>query len=137
MNVLINSRGLILRMVLLMGYLSLSLMARAQTDDQPSPDVWYVWIDTEAKIDGTMHRLISDKPIMITCCVKSAKYRRLVKHASKWLRKNYVPDFSGQLALMKLQDRELAEKIVSDIQRGVKPSKYPVKVVTYRARCVK
>ena len=104
-------------------------------NQQNQTETWYVWIDTPVNIDGSTFRVISDKPIMITCCVKSGKYRKLSKNAGKWLQKNVSPEFDGKLQLMKLQDRELAEKIVSDIQRGVTPSEYEVKIVKYRARC--
>jgi len=113
--------------------LNFSFMAKAQT--QQTQDIWYVWIDTDVTIDGTIYRVISDKPILITCCIKSAKYRKLVKKSSKWIKDNISKTYDGKLELMKLQDRQLAEKIVSDIQLGNTPSVHPLKIVKYRFRC--
>ena len=86
--------------------------------DRPNQDeIWYIWIDTHAKVDGTDMRIVSKEPFSITGCIKSGKYSRLQKDARKWIKKNYDPGFS-ESPLKNIQDESLAllviEKAIKD-----------------------
>ena len=52
--------------------------AQAQ-EAESTNETWYVWIDTEVPIDNKMVKIVSNEPMVITCCPKSAKYRKFVK----------------------------------------------------------
>ncbi len=88
------------------------LPARGQSTTD-NPDTWYVWIDITLPINGEEVRLVSAEPMVITCCVKSAKYRRFAAKAARWITANIAPDYNGELTLQKLQDQELALEMLA------------------------
>ena len=102
------------------GYLIVLSLFMAEFSDAPVPsqdEIWYVWIDTQTNIDGTDKRLVSREPFTITCCVKSGKYSRLEKETSKWIKKNFDPDFK-YTALKNIQDESLALLVIEKAVRA-------------------
>jgi hypothetical protein len=93
-------------------------------------ETWYVWIDTEVPIDGKMIKIVSNEPMVITCCPKSAKYRKFVKKAAKWIGQNITDDYDGNLSLMKIQDEEMAKLSISKIKEIS-----GVRIIDYIAVC--
>lgn len=71
-----------LLLLILVGFISTS-----KAQESADKDIWYVWVDTYAQVDGVKKRVVSQKVSMISCCVKSPKYTRLLKTTTKWIRK--------------------------------------------------
>ena len=94
---------------------SLSQLAWAQ-ESVAVNETWYVWIDTEVPVENKMVKLVSNEPMVITCCPKSAKYRKFVKKTAKWITENVAADYNGELSLMKIQDKELADKAIANLK---------------------
>jgi hypothetical protein len=93
-------------------------------------ETWYVWIDTEVPIDNKMVKIVSNEPMIITCCPKSAKYRKFVKKTAKWLTENVSDDYNGELSLMKIQDQDLALQTIARLKEST-----GVLVIDYIAAC--
>ena len=108
------------------GYIS---TAHGQTATEKS-DTWYLWIDTEVPIDGAMVSIVSNKPMVITCCPKSAKYRKYVKKAAKWIKENVASEYNGELSLMKIQDEMLALASINKLKDNE-----GVLVIEYSSSC--
>ncbi len=106
-----------------------SVEANAQASAENS-DTWYVWIETEMPINGEMVKVISSQPITITCCVKSAKYRRFVQKTAKWLLNNISADYNGELELHKIQDLDLANEMIARAKQAA-----GVKIIDYTGTC--
>lgn len=86
------------------------LTTTSYAQDVVDKDTWYVWLDTYAEVDGEKKRLVSEKVTVINCCVKSPKYRKLLKTTVKWIRKNVDENYKGEESpLGKIQDKSLAE----------------------------
>jgi len=121
------------RTILLSGLLlivcGINQFAQAQETDATN-DTWYVWIDTEVPIDDKMVKIVSNEPMIITCCPKSAKYRKFVKKTAKWLTENVSEDYNGQLSLMKIQDQDLALQTIARLKETA-----GILVVDYVAAC--
>jgi hypothetical protein len=121
------------RTILLSGLLlivcGINHFAQAQETDATN-DTWYVWIDTEVPIDNKMVKIVSNEPIIITCCPKSAKYRKFVKKTAKWLTENVSEDYNGELSLMKIQDEELALQTIARLKEST-----GILVIDYVAAC--
>ncbi len=103
------------------------------TNKPVQDEIWYIWIDTHAKVDGVDMRIVSKEPFSITCCVKSGKYSRLQKDARKWIKKNYDPGFS-ESPLKNIQDESLALLV---IEKAIKDSKEDnsILVVDFTREC--
>ncbi len=99
-------------------------------ESSTSNDTWYVWVDTEVPINNKMVRIVSGEPMTITCCPKSAKYRKFVKKTAKWLVQNVSADYNGELSLMKIQDQDLAYQTIAALKE-----REDVLVVNYTAEC--
>jgi len=94
-------------------YFSSLLFSLVTLINSPTGDeIWYVWLDTIVTVDGQEVRLVGDQPFVITCCVKSGKYGRLEKSATKWIRNNYDSEYEQASPLKKIQDMSLAIEIV-------------------------
>ncbi len=105
------------------------LTAHGQTATEKN-DTWYLWIDTEVPIDGAMVSIVSNKPMVITCCPKSTKYRKYVKKAAKWIKENVASEYNGELSLMKIQDEMLALATINRLK-----DKEGVLVIDYSSSC--
>jgi len=79
-------------------------------------DTWYVWIDTEVPLDDKMVKIVSNEPMVITCCPKSSKYRKFVKKTAKWITENISEAYNGELSLMKIQDQDLANETIAQLK---------------------
>ena len=110
-------------------FVGFSQSVKAQETSETN-DTWYVWIDTEVPIDNKMVKIVSKDPIVITCCPKSAKYRKFVKKASKWITENISEDYNGELSLMKIQDQDLASQTIAQLKKAD-----GVIIVDYVAAC--
>ena len=104
-------------------------IAMAQETDTKN-ETWYVWIDTEVPIDNKMVKIISNEPMVITCCPQSAKYRKFVKKTAKWITENISEDYNGELSLMKIQDQDLALLTIAQLKEME-----GVRVIDYVAAC--
>ncbi|RLD22368.1 MAG: hypothetical protein DRI71_07585 [Bacteroidetes bacterium] len=104
--------------LLIFAGLTQSVLAQEST---AANDTWYVWIDTEVPIDSKMVKIVSNGPMVITCCPKSAKYRKFVKKTAKWITENISEEYDGELSLMKIQDQDLANQTIAGLkeQEGV------------------
>lgn len=122
-------RRIILLVSLLLIIGGFNQFALAQ-DTGASNDTWYVWIDTEVPIENKMVKIVSNEPMIITCCPKSAKYRKFVKKTAKWLTENISEDYNGELSLMKIQDQDLALQTIAQLKETA-----GVLVVDYVAAC--
>ena len=104
-------------------------LAQAQEEE-----IWYVWIDTQISQDGNTVRLVSEEPIRITCCVKSPKFKRFQKQTAKWIKKNYDQDFDTETPLRNIEDKSLAETVISEaIQKS--ESDKSIVIISYSATC--
>ena len=103
---------LITTIIILSGF-SQSLLAQ---ESNANNETWYVWIDTEVPIDNKMVKVVSNEPMVITCCPKSAKYRKFVKKTAKWITENISEDYNGELSLMKIQDQDLAKQTIARLK---------------------
>ena len=92
-----------------------SQLAMAQ-ESVANNETWYVWIDTEVPIENKMVKVVSNEPMVITCCPKSAKYRKFVKKTAKWITENVAPNYNGELSMMKIQDKELAGQTIANLK---------------------
>ena len=92
-----------------------SQFAQAQ-EAESTNETWYVWIDTEVPIDNKMVKIVSNEPMVITCCPKSSKYRKFVKKTAKWITQNIAVDYNGELSLMKIQDQDLALQTIARLK---------------------
>ncbi len=97
-------------------------------------EIWYVWIDANATVNGQQTRIVSKKPFAITCCVKSGKYTRLNKAAEKWIRENYDPEYAGPAVFKNIQDEDLALTIISKASEEAEKGN-SVLLVDYTATC--
>ena len=106
------------RLFLITGILILTGFSQSVLAQETSPanDTWYVWIDTEVPIDNKMVKIVSKEPMVITCCPKSAKYRKFVKKTAKWITENIAEDYNGELSMMKIQDQELANQTIARLK---------------------
>lgn len=100
----------------------LPLAASAQDQNAADKDIWFVWIDTETEIDGAPTRIVSKQPFKISCCLKSPKYRKLLKKAEKWIIKNVDKNYQGG-PLNKIQDMELARSMIKQASEGASTGK--------------
>ena len=91
--------------------------AQAQ-EAESTNETWYVWIDTEVPIDNKMVKIVSNEPMVITCCPKSSKYRKFVKKTAKWITQNIAADYNGELSLMKIQDQDLAMQTIARLKEA-------------------
>ena len=99
-------------------------------DTEAANETWYVWIDTEVPINNKMVKIVSNEPMVITCCPKSAKYRKFVKKTAKWITENIAPEYNGELSLMKIQDVDLANQTIARLKESE-----GVLIVDYVAVC--
>jgi hypothetical protein len=113
-------------MILLFGFNQLVLAQEASTKDE----TWFVWIDTEVPIENKMVKIVSNEPMVITCCPKSAKYRKFVKKTAKWITENVAADYNGELSLMKIQDKDLANQTIANLKETD-----GVRIIDYAADC--
>ena len=98
--------------VLIFGFISVS---KAQEE---SKDIWYIWVDTYAQVDGVEKRIVSKELTKIDCCVKSPKYRKLLKSTVKWIRKDIDENYDGENPpLSKVQDKSLAQAALDKAQK--------------------
>ena len=97
---------------------------------EPTNDTWYVWIDITIPVEGVETRLISDEPMEITCCLQSAKYRKFVKKAAKWINTNVSSDFTKELELTKIQDPSLAHEMIHKAKQATN-----IRILDYSATC--
>ena len=97
-------------------------------------EIWYVWLDTEVTVGNETFRIVSDEPIMITCCVKSPKYKRFQRKTSIWLRKNYDATYNRESPLKNIEDESLALTVISEARRKSE-SDSSVKMIKYSATC--
>jgi hypothetical protein len=104
---------LLLTAIVIIGGFSQSVLAQ---ESSTTSDTWYVWIDTEVPIDNKMVKIVSKAPITITCCPKSAKYRKFVKKTAKWISENIAKEYNGELSLMKIQDQDLANQTIARLK---------------------
>lgn len=105
----------------------------AQNSENSEEEIWFIWIDTYAQIDGQNTRIVSSEPFKITCCVKSGKYRRFNKKAARWIRNNIDENFKGDQVFKNLEDRDLAVEL---IEKAINTdSSAPVKIIEYKDRC--
>ena len=117
---------LINTLILLFGFSQLALAQEASTKNE----TWYVWIDTEVPIENKMVKIVSNEPMVITCCPKSAKYRKFVKKTAKWITENVALDYNGELSLMKIQDKDLANQTLANLKETD-----GVRIINYVADC--
>ena len=110
--------------------LGLSAQVTQAQNKEPKNDTWYVWVDTKVPIDKNMVQIISDEPMVITCCLQSAKYRKFVKKTAKWITENISTEYNGELSLMKIQDKDLAYETIARIKETA-----GVVVIDYKAVC--
>ncbi|TRX61837.1 hypothetical protein FNH22_03415 [Fulvivirga sp. M361] len=111
-------------------FLSSATSGRSQsTDTAAESDTWYVWMD--AKVNKGAKRVVSNM-FVIDCCVKSPKYRKLLRQAEKWIRKNVDESYSGEDPLKKIQDEKLALAMVTRAK-----SEENAEVVDFQATCSK
>lgn len=103
---------------------------------QPTPqeEVWYVWLDTPAEVNGKEVRLVGSQVFSITCCVKSGKFTRLEKSAAKWVRKHHDPSYDQEHALKKIQNESLAMEVVSKAHAEAEGDP-TIMLVDYTATC--
>lgn len=106
----------------------------AQEAQENSSDIWYVWIDTTTGTGEQASRILSNQAFKISCCVKSPKYRRLLKKTEKWIQKNVDKNYNGESPLNKIQDAALAETMIREAlaqdQKGSKLIR-----VDYQEKC--
>ena len=97
-------------------------------------EIWYVWIDTQISRGENVVRLVSEKPIKITCCVKSPKFKRFQKKTAKWIRNNYDENFDLETPLKNIEDKTLADAVISEALEKSKadPS---ILMISYTASC--
>ena len=81
-------------------------------------------------IENKMVKIVSNVPMMITCCPKSAKYRKFVKKTAKWITENVAADYNGELSLMKIQDKDLANQTIANLKETE-----GVIIIDYTADC--
>ncbi len=103
--------------------------ALAQETDTKN-ETWYVWVDTKVPIENKMVQIVSNEPMVITCCPKSGKYRKFVKKTAKWITENVAADYNGELSLMKIQDMDLANQTIARLKETE-----GVLVIEYAATC--
>jgi len=127
--VLMNMIRTVLYIATLLMLGGFSQFAMAQ-NSSTSNDTWYVWIDTEVPIDGSMVKIVSNELMVITCCPKSAKYRKFVRKTAKWIVENVSADYNGELSLMKIQDETLALASIKTLMANE-----GVLVVDYSSSC--
>ena len=97
-------------------------------------EVWYVWLDTPAEVNGKEVRLVGSQVFSITCCVKSGKFSRLEKAAAKWVKKNHDPSYDQAHALKKIQDENLAMEVIRKAQKEADNDE-TIMLVDYTATC--
>ncbi|MCG8323563.1 MAG: hypothetical protein MI921_28970 [Cytophagales bacterium] len=96
-------------------FLSLSgIASHAQETTDNTNDIWYAWIDTTTGAEGKTSRILSKQAFEISCCVKSPKYRRLLKKTEKWIQKNVDKNYKGESPLNKIQDANLAAAMIKE-----------------------
>ena len=113
-------------LILLIGFSQMALAQEVSTKNE----TWYVWIDTEVPIENKIVKIVSNEPMVITCCPKSAKYRKFVKKTAKWITENVAADYNGELSLMKIQDKDLANQTIANLKETE-----GVIIINYTADC--
>ena len=106
----------------------------AQEAQENSSDIWYVWIDTTTGTGGQTSRILSNQAFKISCCVKSPKYRRLLKKTEKWIQKNVDKNYNGESPLNKIQDAGLAETMIREASAQNQEGSKLIRV-DYQERC--
>jgi len=116
--------------------LFMSIFPAVQSIAQEAEDIEinYLWIDTVVKIDGNETRLVSDEVVTITCCMKSPKYSRTSRKATKWIRQNYDANYEGTAPFKSIQDKELATSIVNEAVMRSKEDRN-IRLVSYPFEC--
>jgi len=111
--------------------LSLCVITVAKAQEK---EIWYVWVDTQVDIKGAETRVVSDEPFKITCCVRSGKYRKLVKEAKRWIKSNLSEDYRSEITLRNIQDLSFAETIISEAKRKAEAGEN-IKIIKYSRSC--
>ncbi len=93
-----------------------------------------MWIDTYVEIDGEDYRVVSAEPFVVTCCVRSPKYRKLGRNAQKWIKENVSKTIKSDVVLRNIQDQSLAETIITQAKNKA-DNGGKVKIVEYSAKC--
>lgn len=112
----------------------LTVTSYAQEATDNAGDIWYVWIDTRIETEGQTSRILSKEAFKIGCCVKSPKYRRLLRKAEKWIQKNVDKDYTGESPLNKIQDAGLAAAMIKEAGEQ-KPGEARLILVDYQEKC--
>ncbi|MDN5211169.1 hypothetical protein QQ020_03880 [Fulvivirgaceae bacterium BMA12] len=112
----------------------LAIEGQAQETKDTTNDTWFVWIDATAQSDGQTSRIVSNEPFKITCCVKSPKYRKLLKRAEKWIQKNVDENYRGESPLGKIQDADLALTMIKEATEQNTPGTKLIRV-DYKEKC--
>jgi hypothetical protein len=110
--------------------LSLSLLINPIQQEE---EVWFVWLDTPATVDGQKVRLVGKSFFPITCCVKSGKFSKLEKSALTWVQKNYDGTIQTPV-LKKIQDEALAMEVVKGAQEAASKDD-SIHLVDYSESC--
>ncbi len=97
-------------------------------------DTWYMWIDTYATINGENTRIVSEEPFAITCCLQSGKYRRLLKKADQWVRKNIDKNYSESNTLKNIQKLPFAKDMIAEARRRNEDGEI-IKFIKFSATC--
>ena len=106
----------------------------AQEAKDNANDIWYVWIDTTTGANGQTSRILSKQAFKIGCCVKSPKYRKLLKKTTKWIRNDVENNYNGDSPLSKIQDADLAATMIKEAsEQNGKSSK--LIMVDYLEKC--
>lgn len=100
------------------------------TTNATNTKTWFVWLNSAATINGKDVQLVSEKPMAITCCLQSARYRKFVRQTEKWLAKNFSAKLKAPLELSKIQNKELANEMVDRAQKNKN-----VKIIDYKFNC--
>lgn len=113
---------------------SFLVVSHAQEANDSTNDIWYVWIDTTTGAEGQTSRILSKEAFKISCCVKSPKYRRLLKKTEKWIQKNVDKDYKGESPLNKIQDANLAATMIREAT-GQNQDGPKLILVDYQEKC--
>ena len=108
--------------------------SHAQEAKDSTNDIWYVWIDTTTGAEGQTSRIVSKQAFKISCCVKSPKYRRLLKKTEKWIQKNVDKNYEGESPLNKIQDANLAATMIKEAS-GQNTDGARLILVDYQEKC--
>lgn len=111
------------------------IASHAQETKDNTNDIWYVWIDTTTGMKGKTSGILSKQAFEISCCVKSPKYRRILKKTEKWIQKNIDKNYRGESPLNKIQDVNLAATMIKEASE---PNAEGAKLilVDYQEKCI-